>query len=219
MQASIRALLEDRLSISPPLAVAALVGVLALSATGMQLLRGFGSTSDSGSVDTHPPVITAPPADPLPLILSADVFGAAPTASNSAAVGVPAPQEATGFILRAAFAAENGTGGAIIENSSGQADWYRVGQSVAPGLILKEVHPDHVLFDRSGSPERLQFERLSDTPAAQSVQASAESSAGGSPVFALEPDQPQPIPQDLAPEEKANLIRQRLEELRNRTRK
>jgi len=219
MQASILALLEDRLSISPPLAAAALVAVLALSATGMQLLRGFGSASESRSADTHPPVIATPPPDPLPVILSADVFGAASTASASTAVGVPAPQEATGFILRAAFAAENGTGGAIIENSSGQADWYRIGQSVAPGLILKEVHPDYVLFDRSGSPERLQFERLSDTPPAQSVQASAESSAEGSPAFALQTDQPQPIPQDLAPEEKANLIRQRLEELRNRTRK
>lgn len=216
MQASLRELLDEKLSMTAPTVVAAGLLLLALTATGWQLARWHASTAERTASEVHPAVVSAPAADPLPVILSANVFGAAPTSAPSTAAATAATREATGFTLRAAFAGENGGGGAIIENSTGQADWYAVGQSVVPGLLLKEVHPDHVILDRAGTPERLQFERLADTALTQS--AAALPASESTPTFSVEPGQPQPIPQDMAPEEKANLIRQRLEELRNRTR-
>lgn len=217
MLASIRERLEDRLSLPAPTGVAALVAVLALSATGWQVLRWYDALSREAPGDAHLPVIAPPAADPLPVILSANVFGA-PASALAASPSESVAREATGFILRAAFAGENGGGGAIIENSAGQADWYTVGQSVAPGLVLKEVHADHVMFDRGGIRERLQFERLSEAAVAQTGTETSATPQESVPDFSLQPGQPQPIPQDLPPEEKANLIRQRLEELRNRTR-
>ncbi len=217
MQASMREFLEDRLNITAPNALTAVVAVLALSASGWQALRWYGSVDASLPLDAHPPVVAAAAPDPLPVILSANVFGAAASAVADSTSATPVARESTGFILRAAFAEADGGGGAIIENSSGQADWYAVGQSVAPGLTLREVRPDHVVLDRGGSPERLQFERLAEV--AMNPSPSPSDQAGGTPTFTVEPGQPQPIPRDMAPEDKANLIRQRLEELRNRTRK
>jgi len=216
MQASIRELLDEKLSMSAPTVVSACLLLLALCASGWQLARWLASTGDATASEVHPAVVSAPTPDPLPVILSANVFGAAPTAAAASSTANTATREATGFVLRAAFAGENGRGGAIIENSAGQADWYSVGQNVVPGLLLKEVHPDHVILDRAGTPERLQFERLADTALAQS--AASLPTSESTPAFTVEPGQPQPIPQDMAPDEKANLIRQRLEELRNRTR-
>ena len=219
MQASIRELLEDKLSIPAPTAVTAVVAVIALSATGWQVLHWYSSVNASPATDSHPAVVSGQTVDPLPVILSADVFGAAASPTATASTGPEVTREATGFVLRAAFAGENGGGGAIIENSAGQADWYTVGQNVVPGLVLKEVRADHVIFDRGGSIERLQFERLAEMAAAQAVATQTTTTEDGVATFTVEPGEPQPIPQDLAPEEKANLIRQRLEELRNRTRK
>jgi len=216
MQASIRELLDEKLSMSAPTVVSACLLLLALGATGWQLARWLASTGNATASEAHPVVVSAPAPDPLPVILSANVFGAAPMTAAASSTASTATREATGFMLRAAFAGENGRGGAIIENSAGQADWYSVGQNVVPGLLLKEVHPDHVILDRAGTPERLQFERLADTALAQS--AASLPTSESTPTFTVEPGQPQPIPQDMAPDEKANLIRQRLEELRNRTR-
>ena len=218
MQLSLRELLENRLNLTAPAAVTAVIAVAALSATGWQVLRWYDTTTENLDTETHPAVVSPQTPDPLPIILSANVFGApAPAVANPGA-GPAITREATGFVLRAAFAEENGSGGAIIENAAGQADWYTVGQNIAPGLVLKEVHPDHVIFDRGGSSERLQFERLADSALSQAASPAAGGSASGMADFTVEPGQPQPIPQDLSPEAKAELIRQTLEQLRNRKR-
>lgn len=216
MQVSLRELLDNRLNLSAPAAVTAAIAVLALSVTGWQGLRWYGTTKGNPDAQIHPGVVSAQTPDPLPVILSANVFGTpAPAAANPGAEAA-ITREVTGFVLRAAFAGENGSGGAIIENAGGSADWYTVGQNIAPGLVLKEVYPDHVIFDRGGSNERLQFERLADTmPASANPVAGA---ASETTAFTVEPGQPQPIPQDLSPEAKAELIRQTLEQLRNRKR-
>lgn len=218
MQVSLRELLENRLNLTAPAAVTAAIAVVALSATGWQVLRWYGTTTGHSDAEAHPAVVSAQTPDPLPVILSANIFGTPPSAAANPGTGPAIIREATGFVLRAAFAGENGSGGAIIETAAGQADWYTAGQSIAPGLILKEVHPDHVILDRGGSSERLQFERLTDTALAPAATPVAGGSASGMTDFAVEPGQPQPIPQDLSPEAKAELIRQTLEQLRNRKR-
>ena len=218
MQLSLRELLENRLNLTAPAAVTATIAVIALSATGWQALRWYVTTTGNPDAEAHPAVVSAQGPDPLPVILSANVFGTAAPPAATPGEGPAVTREATGFILRAAFAGEKGSGGAIIESSAGQADWYAVGQSIVPGLVLKEVHPDHVIFDRVGSSERLQFERLADSALAQAASPAAGGSASGMADFTVEPGQPQPIPQDLSPEAKAELIRQTLEQLRNRKR-
>lgn len=166
---AIRALLEDRINISPGTAVAALVAVIGLSGTGWQLLRWYSASHAEAAGTGHAPVVAGPAIDPLPVILSGNLFGEPAADAQGAAAGAQTNVETTGYILRAAFAGTDGAGGAIIENSTGQADWYNVGQAVEPGLVLREVRPDHVVLDRSGRLETLAFPRLADIAATQTI--------------------------------------------------
>ena len=208
-----RALLDDRFSLAPGAAVAALVAVIGLSGTGWQLLRWYSALNAEAASTDHAPVVADPAVDPLPVILSANLFG---QPASGVAAGAQPSVEATGYILRAAFAGAGGAGGAIIENSSGQADWYNVGQAVEAGLVLREVRPDHVVLDRSGRLETLSFPRLADIAATQTTASGGIPGNAAAPI--VEASANQPIPSDMPAEEKAALIRQRLEELRNRTR-
>jgi general secretion pathway protein C len=148
--------------------------------------------------------------DPLPIILSGNIFGS--TAATASGAPVAATRQASGYTLRAAFAADAGGGGAIIEATGSEAKWYETGDTLADGARLREVHPDHVILERGGVAERLDFPRLADMPATV-----AAGPAGGS-VPTQQRGAAEPIPADASAEEKARIIRQRLEELRNRSR-
>lgn len=50
-------------------------------------------------------------------------------------------------------------GRAVFVLESGKSKAARSGESVAPGTILREVHPDHVLVERDGALERITLER------------------------------------------------------------
>ncbi len=50
-------------------------------------------------------------------------------------------------------------GRAVFVLEGGKSKAARSGESVAPGAILREVHPDHVLLERNGALERLTLER------------------------------------------------------------
>jgi general secretion pathway protein C len=52
-----------------------------------------------------------------------------------------------------------GEGRAIVAVESGKAAVAAVGESVAASVILKEVHPDHVVLSRNGVSERIDLER------------------------------------------------------------
>jgi general secretion pathway protein C len=70
----------------------------------------------------------------------------APASAKLRLVGVASPAERAGG--RAIFTLENGksmTAGA--------------GEAILPGLILKEIHPDHVLVERDGLMERFELQR------------------------------------------------------------
>jgi general secretion pathway protein C len=201
----------ERLPISLPLAAACGIAVLSIGALGWQvwswqqspeqLASGVGATTVSSEAQ-----------DPLPIILSHDLFGSAPAAQSGAPAATA--RVATGYTLRAAFAGTGGSGGAIIEATGGEARWIGVDQKMPDGVRLHQVHADHVLLDRDGTLERLDFPRLTELAAAVSAAASSSviSTSGG------ESSQAEPIPADASADEKARLIRQRLEELRNRSR-
>lgn len=52
---------------------------------------------------------------------------------------------------------EEGMQGAIIGEANGRQQFVRAGDSFANGIRLKEVHPDHVVLERSGKVEALRF--------------------------------------------------------------
>jgi hypothetical protein len=45
----------------------------------------------------------------------------------------------------------------VLDNGKSKAA--RAGESIVPGTVLREVHPDHVLLERGGATERLALER------------------------------------------------------------
>lgn len=209
-----RALLPERLNPSPPLLTAAGLALLTLGGLGWIAWSLYGALTAPPAAGRHAPVSTANPVDPLPVILSGNLFGEA--GANAVAPGTAPARQATGFTLRAAFApVGGGKGGAIIESTGGEGKWYAVGDEVPGGLRLHEVHPDHVLLDRNGSLERLAFPRLSELAVTAAPATGALPGAGAAGV---ESGAAVPIPADAPADEKARLIRQRLEELRNRTR-
>ena len=167
------------------------------------------------------PTVARQPENTLPILLSANLFGttqidAAPATTNASAIGA----SNMGFTLRASFAAQGASsGGAIIESSDGQAHWYALNATIPGGVILQEIHPDHVVLNRSGNLEKLAFPPLTSllqSAAADTGGAMATPSATSSPEGT--PGPAVPIPASASAEEKAQLIRQRLEELRNRSR-
>ena len=189
-------------------AVIVLFGLGSLAFTVWNWQREVASVGASARNAT---VSRTEPVDPLPIILSGNLFGA--TAASASTSPVETARLATGYTLRAAFAGDSGGGGAIIEATGGEARWYAAGDTLADGAILREVHPDYVILERSGAPERLEFPKLTD------LAVSAASATGTGATSAAEIGPSEPIPADASPEQKANIIRQRLEELRNRARK
>jgi len=54
---------------------------------------------------------------------------------------------------------EPGAGRAIVALDNGKPATVTAGEDIAAGIVLKEVHPDHVLVLRGGVAERIQLER------------------------------------------------------------
>jgi general secretion pathway protein C len=204
--------IAERLPISLPLAAACGIAVLSAGALGFQVWRWLQEPHTLAAAGA-PTTVGGQVQDPLPIILSNNIFGNAAAAAATTAPATSA-RSATGYSLRAAFAGDSGSGGAIIEPNGGEARWVGVGQKLPDGVLLKEVHPDHVLLERDGSLERLDFPRLTELAAMVSPAASAAAIQ----TSGAESSRAEPIPADAPPDEKARLIRQRLEELRNRSR-
>jgi general secretion pathway protein C len=94
-----------------------------------------------------------------PSSVAKNLFGAAgaPQRAPSAAgarvrlIGVVAPGTPEGGV--AIFAVEGSKARSVA-----------AGEAVAPGAILKEVHPDHVILTRQGADERIALERRAASP-------------------------------------------------------
>ena len=67
---------------------------------------------------------------------------------------------ATGFTLLGVFSGPTPTAGrAILAVEGGRPAFVAAGEPVAEGILLQEVHPDHVVVLRQGVPERIELER------------------------------------------------------------
>ena len=60
-----------------------------------------------------------------------------------------------------------GAGRAIFALENGKSRTAGAGETIASGLVLQEVHPDHVLVSRNGAIERVKLERRARGPEAQ----------------------------------------------------
>jgi len=77
-----------------------------------------------------------------------------------------------------------GAGRAIVALENGKPATVTAGESIAAGIVLQEVHPDHVLVNRAGAVERINLERRSAAVEAK-------------PVVQAKPGAPRPAQQEM----------------------
>lgn len=186
----------------------------------------------------RPPSIQQTPAgdsvaaDPVDQIIQAHLFGRSaggpPTlASNNRQL----PETSLQLTLRGAFAGTSpDQGSALIETADGRTRSYRVGTHLDSSIVLQEVYSDYVVLERSGQLESLYFPEPGATAAAaaansgsaatgdyqlpEEVSALARNGVSGAAIRRQVDQLPQQAPAD--PEERRQMIRRRLEELRQR---
>ena len=88
-------------------------------------------------------------------IASQNLFGAA-----SAGAATSARSASAGITLLGVFSGRRaGEGRAILVRQGGRPATVAAGESIAEGIMLREVHPDYVIILRDGVPERVDLER------------------------------------------------------------
>lgn len=84
-----------------------------------------------------------------------DLFGLA-----SAGVATGPRNAGTGLKVLGVFSGKQpGSGRAILVRQGSRPTTVSAGESIADGITLHEVHPDHVIVLRNGAPERVDLER------------------------------------------------------------
>jgi len=73
---------------------------------------------------------------------------------------LPAADAGTGLTLLGVFSGRRpGAGRAILARQGSKPAIVAAGESIADGLVLREVYPDHVIILRDGAPQRIDLER------------------------------------------------------------
>jgi general secretion pathway protein C len=112
-------------------------------ATSPRVVAAPGTLADAGESQPGAP-------------LAGTLFGAA--GSGEAKTG--SATLATGFTLLGVFSGPTPTAGrAILAVQGSRPAIVAAGEPVAEGILLQEVHPDHVVVLRQGVPERIELER------------------------------------------------------------
>ena len=169
-------------------------------------------------------------------VVSAQLFGAA-TGSPSGNLARPLPETSLQLTLRGAFAGTSpDSGSAIIELPGGVTRSVQAGRSIDRDTRLQAVHSDHIVLERNGQRETLYFPQF-DAPGSAAAAALAEAGPYAGPYTpagsGMNPDQgaDQDAGAATAPlrsaseaatasttnaDQRREMIRQRLEELRQR---
>ncbi|MBK6286246.1 MAG: hypothetical protein IPJ33_11875 [Gammaproteobacteria bacterium] len=207
--------LAERWPFSLPLTTAGAIVAITLAGVAWQTWQ-WQSALRQGAVVAHGSELDREPENTLPMILGADLFGEATRQPPASAGALPMTPSA-GFTLRAAIAGSRA--GAVIEGADGQARWFPLNAAVAAGVRLHQVHVDHVVLERGGRLETLAFPAPAEL--ASNAVSATESGIGGESMTspaAGTPAKATPIPANASPEDKARIVHERLEELRNRSR-
>lgn len=94
-------------------------------------------------------------------LTSANIFGVSEKAVSQKQTKAPVTK--LNLSLKGVLAADPmARASAIIaQGKSGKEDIYSVGDRVPGGVLIKEIHPEHVLLERNGQLETLQLEKIS----------------------------------------------------------
>jgi len=68
----------------------------------------------------------------------------------------------------------------IAQGKSGKEDIYGVGDKISGGVLIKEIHPEHVVLERSGRREILKLQKISGVNLKSTRQAKTNLSSGRS---------------------------------------
>jgi Type II secretion system protein C len=99
-------------------------------------------------------VAEQPDAQPRASLAARQLFGVALEGAQ------PAASTGGGLALLGVFSGRRpGAGRAIFSRQGSRPVSVAAGESIADGLVLREVHPDHVIILRDGAPERIDLER------------------------------------------------------------
>lgn len=129
------------------------------------------------------------------LITAANLFGNT-TVGAAASTNTNLP-----WVLQGVFTgATEGTGSAIIETGSQAARLYTINSELPGAAKLVEVHPDYVVIQRAGQRETLRFPVTEGLVNSAAPSSSTHQSAGAA-----------------IPDKRREVVRQRLEELRQRS--
>jgi type II secretory pathway component PulC len=102
-----------------------------------------------------PSSAAAPATDRAEQVAHRNLFGVV----SSAPAAAPRAASAGLTVLGIFSGRRSGEGRAIIARQGSRPVTVATGESIADGLSLQEVHPDHVIVLRNGVPERLDLER------------------------------------------------------------
>ena len=129
------------------------------------------------------PVVNAPrQQDSFRKLTSANIFGV----SEQAAVQQPskAPETKLNLTLKGVLAATpmELASAIIAQGKSGKEEIYSVGDRMPGNVLIKEIHPEYVVLERSGRLETLKLQKISGVEGVEALSSSSLSSrpAGGS---------------------------------------
>jgi general secretion pathway protein C len=140
---------------------AAAVAAASIGLAAIPLPRRFAG--DSGLPPPQPGILdAAPQPDLVESILAWAPFGRPAPAEDG-----PAPETSLGLTLHGVvIATDPEPSSAILSGASAPAQSYAVGQEIAPGAMLAEVHGDHVVLIVQGRRETLAFPDARPEPVA-----------------------------------------------------
>lgn len=91
-------------------------------------------------------------------LVALDLFGDASAAAAPVTARPDPPETQLDLSLRGVFASDSDRlVGAVIATGQGKAELFRIGEEIAPGVVLHAVAPRSVVIRRAGALERLQF--------------------------------------------------------------
>lgn len=210
MSSTLQALLHtDRLRTAHPLA-AILVGLAFLTLCVLETRQILAALMAEAAPATP---VQAPSSTLDELgrqVVQAHLFGRVEDASPERLQGIP--ETTLQLTLRGAFAGDQATSGsAIIEVREGVTRSVRAGRGIDQGVLLREVHPGHVVLERDGRLELLYFPNPDSAPVAALAGTSTTNSHA--PVQLPSALLPARV-EETSADERRQMIRQRLEELR-----
>ncbi len=127
------------------------------------------------------------------------LFGARPATGKVVAKPVVMPETRLNLILRGVFASSDpNAAGAIIAERSGREAFYRLGDKLPGGAVLREVHEDRIVLQRGGRLETLRMPREEAAKGAVPVSRGRVNGGSAAPSLRESRDMVLENPQQLA---------------------